>query len=97
MISVTFIIFQPELINSYGYPCENHQVVTRDKYILTLHRIPVGKYERNDNSKDRKKKKRTPVFLGHSVVGSSAIWSFAPNHSLAYKLVDEGNLFMNNP
>ena len=91
MILLIFIIFQPELINSYGYPCENHQVVTKDEYLLTLHRIPIEKHERYDDSENPREKKRTPVFLGHSVVGSSAIWSFAPNHSLAYKLVDEGN------
>ena len=38
--------------------------------------------------------KRLPVFLGHSVVGSSAIWTFAPNHSLAYMLADEGKYFI---
>ncbi|KYB28092.1 Lipase 1-like protein [Tribolium castaneum] len=33
----------PELIAKYGYPVEEHHVITEDGYILTLHRIPHGK------------------------------------------------------
>ena len=78
------------LIESYGYPFEAHTVTTKDGYILTLHRIPsLSKPKRYTNGTS-KHWKRKAVFLGHSVVGSSAQWAFAPNHSLAYMLADEG-------
>ena len=82
------------MINSYGYPCETHQVLTRDGYILTLHRIPsqIEHNKKAGRTKESNRHKGTPVLLGHSVVGSSAIWAFAPDHSLAYKLADEGIL-----
>ena len=32
---------QPELVKSFGYPIEEHQVTTEDGYILALHRIHV--------------------------------------------------------
>ena len=46
--------------------------------------------EQVENGKPLKRRRKSPVFLGHSVVGSSAIWTFAPNHSLAYMLADQG-------
>ncbi|KAK6039464.1 ab-hydrolase associated lipase region, partial [Cooperia oncophora] len=33
----------PEIIRYWGYPVEIHYAVTRDGYILELHRIPYGK------------------------------------------------------
>ena len=86
------LIIKPSLIESYGYACETHTITTKDGYILTLHRIP-GRPKQNEGNKNTNQfpyHRRTPVFLGHSVVGSSAIWAFAPNHSLAYTLADEG-------
>ena len=69
-------------------------MVTKDGYILAMHRIPnnIDHNTKNGYAKKSNKQKGTPVFLGHSVVGSSAIWTFAPDHSLAYKLADEGIL-----
>ena len=81
------------MISSYGYPCESHQLITKDGYILTLHRIPgpsKQKIRHDESEYSGKSRVKAPVVLGHSVVGSSAIWSFAPNHSLAYRLADEG-------
>jgi len=75
----------PELIRSYGYPVEEHEVVSEDGYVLTLHRIPHGKA---DSGSDPKIK--VPVLLGHCMVASSAVWSLMPNHSLAYSLADSG-------
>ena len=75
--------FQPELIRSYGYPAEEHFITTSDGYILAIHRIPHGVKEGVES--------KGPVFLGHCLVGSSAIWSFGPtNFSLAYLLADAG-------
>ena len=85
-----YCYIQPDLIKSYGYPCETHSVTTDDGYILTLHRIPGQNIAQVENGKPMKRKRKSPVFLGHSVVGSSAIWTFAPNHSLAYMLADQG-------
>ena len=38
--------------------------------------------------------KRTPVFLGHCMTGSSAIWVLEPSQSLAFPLADNGNTFL---
>lgn len=34
---------KPDMIRRNGYICEDHVVTTSDGYILTIHRIPVGK------------------------------------------------------
>jgi len=73
-----------ELIQSYGYPVEVHDVITEDGYILTLHRIPPLFSSNNSDTK------RTPVFLGHCMTGSSAIWVLEPSQSLAFPLADNG-------
>ena len=83
------VFLQPELIRSYGYPVEEHQVVTEDGYILTLHRIPHGRHEQHHQHRNSTNAK-VPVLLGHCMVASSAVWSFMPNHSLAYTLADNG-------
>jgi hypothetical protein len=36
-----------ELIEKYGYKAESYEVITRDGYILTVHRIP-GKVLKTD-------------------------------------------------
>lgn len=35
--------FKPQLIRHFGYTAEEHFVTTEDGYILTVHRIPVGR------------------------------------------------------
>ena len=83
-------IFKPQLIESFGYPVEEHQVVTEDGYILTLHRIPAQTIPGV--------KRPPPVFLGHCLVGSSAIWVFGPpDNSLAFMLSDAGKNRKKNP
>jgi lysosomal acid lipase/cholesteryl ester hydrolase len=67
---------------------EEHEVTTEDGYILTLHRIPHGL----DAAAAPKRRRRSPVFLGHCLVGSSAIWAFGPrDNSLAFMLADAGD------
>ena len=74
----------PQLIQSFGYKVEEHQVVTEDGYILTLHRIPVN---------DRihwPEQRPPPVFLGHCLVGSSAIFVFGLVTTAVAKLSNDG-------
>lgn len=64
------------LIVKYGYPLEEHQVVTEDGYLLTMFRIPgLG----------------SPVLLMHGLTGSADDFVLAgPEGGLAYLLADEG-------
>ncbi|XP_013198704.1 lipase 3-like [Amyelois transitella] len=66
-----------QLVTKYGYPVERHEVVTEDKYCLTLFRIPNP---------------RAPVvFLMHGLLGSSDDWIAAGTRiGLAYVLADAG-------
>lgn len=69
------------LISYHGYTFEEHEVITSDGYILTLHRIPSNNTESN----------QVPVLLGQCLSGSAAMWAYGPkNRSLAYKLADQG-------
>lgn len=52
-------------MEKYGYPCEIHNVITEDGYILTLHRIPSNKGKRS---------KSVPILLQHGFSASSADW-----------------------
>lgn len=74
-----------ELITSKGYPCECHNVLTNDGYILGLQRIPHG-------LKHKKKTKTRPVvYLQHGLLGSSTNFlTNLANESLAYVLADAG-------
>ncbi|EFA01613.1 Lipase 3-like Protein [Tribolium castaneum] len=80
----------PELITKYGYPAEEHHVITEDGYILTLHRIPHGKNPNKSLGKI--------AFLQHGVLSSSADWIITgPSHGLGYILADEGyDVWMGN-
>jgi len=73
----------PQLIQKYGFPFEEHKVITKDNYILTLHRIPHGR----DGAGEPKKRK--VVFLQHGFIASSADWiENSVEKSLAYELAD---------
>ncbi|KAK5982771.1 hypothetical protein GCK32_013089 [Trichostrongylus colubriformis] len=58
----------PEIIRYWGYPVEVHYAVTRDGYILELHRIPYGKAGPTTNTA------RPVVFLQHGLESSSSDW-----------------------
>lgn len=50
-------------MESYGYPLEEHEVRTEDGYILTVHRIPYGRYDVLD-----KEASRPAVLLMHGIL-----------------------------
>lgn len=70
-------MFQPKLIEKYGYKCDTHSVHTKDGYILDVHRIP--------------KPGGIPIFLMHGILDTSATWVLmGPDSGLAYLLSDLG-------
>lgn len=58
-----------ELMNKYNYPCERHEVITKDGYILRIFRIPRYTEE--------------AVFLQHGFIDSSDTWGIRRHESLA--------------
>ncbi|XP_049938990.1 lipase 3-like [Schistocerca serialis cubense] len=76
----------PELLEKYGYPCEEHVVETEDGYILRMFRIPYGKA-----SPLVPGQRKPAVLVQHGLMNSADDWVImGPNGSLAYILADEG-------
>ncbi|XP_044752123.1 lipase 1-like [Coccinella septempunctata] len=71
-----------ELIRSYGYPVEIHDIATEDGYILSMLRIPSGKNSNRTNSK--------PILLMHGLTGQAEnfVLNVMNNASLAFHLAD---------
>ena len=71
-----------EILSYWGYPGEEHHVITKDGYNLTIHRIPHGK--NNVATKG-------VVYVQHCLLCSSADFLLnLPNESLGFMLADEG-------
>lgn len=52
----------PKLLKKYGYPVENHVVMTEDGYLLTLHRVPHGAHSDSDDiNSNRVRSLRKPL------------------------------------
>ncbi|VDL72111.1 unnamed protein product [Nippostrongylus brasiliensis] len=81
-----------EIIKYWGYPVEEHHVVTDDGYILTLHRIPHGKNESNSSTQ------RPAIFLQHGLLCSSSVWLLnLPDQSPGFVFADRGlDVWMGN-
>lgn len=76
----------PETIKYWGYPMEEHWVITEDGYIIGMHRIPhgVNNFKQSSISKPA-------VFLNHGLLADSGQWVFGPpKKSLGYILADAG-------
>ncbi|XP_077203987.1 lipase member M-like [Paroedura picta] len=74
-----------ELILYHGYPCEEHDVVTQDGYILSIFRIPHGRKENASTSL------KPAVFLQHGMLGEASNWiGISPKDSLGFVLADNG-------
>ena len=71
-----------QIIQTKGYPCEEHKVITPDGYILGVFRIPHG---RNSTTSGR------PVLLQHGLLDASVTWVMNfPEQSLGFILADAG-------
>ncbi len=75
-----------ELIASKGYLPQSHNVLTKDGYILEIHRI-----NNKNNLSNIKDQNKPVVFLMHGLLDSSSTFVLnMPNQSLAFILADSG-------
>ncbi|KAG5861546.1 hypothetical protein JTB14_028397 [Gonioctena quinquepunctata] len=74
-----------EHILQRGYPVEKHEIQTEDGYLLTLYRIPHGRYQENKQPNNK------AVLINHGLLGSAeAYLMLGPNKALGYFLPDSG-------
>lgn len=76
---------QEELISYYGYPSESHEVVTEDGYVLTVYRIPYGRFGSADGVD------RPVVLLMPGLICDAGFFlSSGVEQSLGFWLADRG-------
>ncbi|KAJ8976422.1 hypothetical protein NQ317_004082 [Molorchus minor] len=86
-LTIENILLQ-SLVEGFGYPFENHEVISDSGYILSIHRIPSGIKRRQSNK--RPIKKRVALFQ-HGLLSASDMWLFrGPKYDLPYTLADAG-------
>ncbi|KAG5867820.1 hypothetical protein JTB14_016821 [Gonioctena quinquepunctata] len=72
-------------ILQHGYPLEIHEIQTEDGYLLTLYRIPHGRYTKVNHLNNE------PVLINHALLGSAKNFVIlGPSKSLGYFLPDNG-------
>ncbi|CAH1378785.1 unnamed protein product [Tenebrio molitor] len=71
-----------KIIERYGYPFENHQLVTPDGYILNMYRVP-------HNGSDPYRK-RPPIFLQHGFASDSSTWLMLGQQSSVFFFANNG-------
>lgn len=79
-----------ELCAIYGYTHEEHVVLTKDGYLLGLHRLPSKMGEKKSHPGTSTGK--PVVYLHHGLLMNSEIWVCLtdPKRSLAFALVEQG-------
>ena len=87
-----------DLVESQGYPLEEHFVTTADGYVLGVYRIPCGRAALSmqttggvpGNARCRAGS-GPPILLQHGLLDSSGTWVVNfPNQSLGFILADAG-------
>jgi len=75
----------------FGYEAEEHILLTKDGYLLCLHRICRKKDEPYPGARDPKPRKPV-VYLHHGLLMNSEVWVCQINEklSLPFRLVEEG-------
>ncbi|PIC27693.1 hypothetical protein B9Z55_019868 [Caenorhabditis nigoni] len=87
-VDLEFYLDTPEVIKSWGYPVEVHNVTTKDGFILQLHRIPYGRDSPISSLDDRP---RPVIFLQHGFLCSSFDWvANLPHQSAGFVFADAG-------
>ncbi|XP_018573001.1 lipase 3 [Anoplophora glabripennis] len=97
-----------DMVKSYGYTVESHDVQTEDGYILTMFRIPhgrqdnKGKYSKSGNqyssSSSPEEESKGVVFFMHGLMTNSESFIYGgPSESIALYLADKGyDVFFGN-
>ncbi|KAK3701539.1 hypothetical protein QZH41_020526, partial [Actinostola sp. cb2023] len=77
-------LYQSQMIKYFGYPVENHDVITEDGYILSVQRIPYGRYGKCNDVTNK-----PVIFLQHGLLCSSTNWvANLPDESFAFIAAD---------